>query len=98
MAKVEGQIETLKSIKRILQENQISGFNSISDLNNFLKTFDSELKVLRAEEKKRFHVELEKLRSSLEKLTIAHRKLCETEGKKLDDEIYKLIARKKPFL
>ena len=42
MTIVEGQIETLKSIKKVLREQGISRFNSIGDINNFSTQFKSE--------------------------------------------------------
>jgi predicted nucleic acid-binding protein len=42
MAVIEGQIEPLKKIKNTLDENGISQFNSIKDINVFIDNFEEE--------------------------------------------------------
>lgn len=42
MTIIEGQIEPLKKLKEALNKNGITRFNSIGDINNFIKNYDSE--------------------------------------------------------
>jgi hypothetical protein len=42
MTIVEGQIESLKKLREILNQNGITRFNSTGDINNFLKNYESE--------------------------------------------------------
>jgi len=42
MTIVEGQIESLKRLKAILNENGITRFNSIGDIKRFLNDYDAE--------------------------------------------------------
>lgn len=93
MATIEGQIETLKSIKRILHENGISRFGSVSDLNNFLRSFESEKIKIRSEEEDRFQQELDQIQLSLEKSRNEHLDFCEKESKRLNCEIATLKNR-----
>jgi len=39
MTIVEGQIESLRKLKEQLSENGITRFNSIGDINNFIKNY-----------------------------------------------------------
>ena len=39
MTIVEGQIESLKKIKEILDQNGITRFNSIADISEFIKNY-----------------------------------------------------------
>jgi Nuclease-related domain len=42
MTIVEGQIEPLKKLKEVLNKNGITRFNSIGEINNFIRNYDSE--------------------------------------------------------
>jgi hypothetical protein len=44
MAIVVGQIEPLKKLKEILNESGITRFNSIGEINTFIKNYESEKK------------------------------------------------------
>lgn len=44
MTIIEGQIEPLKQLKKILSQNGITRFNSIGEINDFIKNYDSEKK------------------------------------------------------
>ena len=44
MTIVEGQIESLKKLKEILDQNGITRFNSIGEIDNFIKNYDFEKK------------------------------------------------------
>ena len=56
MAQIHGQIDSLKQIRKTLDSNGISRFNSVNELHDFLKNYRSEEKLI----EKHFENELEK--------------------------------------
>ncbi|WP_019670780.1 nuclease-related domain-containing protein [Eudoraea adriatica] len=61
MALVYGQIDTLKQIRRTLDEKGISRFNSTGDLNNFVKNYENEKEEILFKIEHDFDLELEVL-------------------------------------
>ncbi len=69
MAVVVGQIQPLKLIRETLDEKDISRFNSISDINLFLKNFETEKKEIPDKEREGLNKEIK----NLEKLIKAYK-------------------------
>jgi hypothetical protein len=73
MAKIIGQIESLKTIKLKLKQNGIDRFSSIKDIQDFLKNFDSEKEEIIKQFEKELIDEIENLKTKVklnqEKLT-----------------------------
>ena len=42
MAVIEGQIEQLKKLKETLEQNKITRFGSIAEINDFIKNYEAE--------------------------------------------------------
>ena len=100
MAIVEGKIEPLKKIKKILNQNGITRFNSIGEINDFIKNYDSEKSEIPKLIENAFDAEINKLQSDL----IKHQQLYDDlkaditneiniEIKSLEEELK--LARKK---
>jgi len=94
MAIVEGQIESLKKLKERLNQNDISRFNSIGEINNFIKNYDSEKNKIFKHIEHTLDLEIKDLQSDLSKLqqvydnlkTIITNKLT-IKAKKLTDKL-----------
>lgn len=100
MAIVEGKIEPLKKIKKILNQNGITRFNSIGEINDFIKNYDSEKSEILKLIENAFDAEINKLQSDL----IKHQQLYDDlkaditneiniEIKSLEEEL-KLVRKK----
>ncbi|WP_437397572.1 nuclease-related domain-containing protein [Flagellimonas lutimaris] len=63
MTLIHGQIESLKRIRKTLDEKGITRFNSIGDINQFLKNFDNEKEELFFKIERDFDLELEDLQT-----------------------------------
>ena len=63
MTRVIGQIETLKRLKATLSNKGISRFNSVGDINKFIKNYDNERKELLFKIEHDFNLELDSLQS-----------------------------------
>jgi len=61
MALVYGKVESLKHVKKHLEENRIHRFSSIADIQGFLKGYEEELSHIESEVKSHFHHEVEAL-------------------------------------
>jgi hypothetical protein len=59
MTEVYGQIESLKSIRKTLDQNGINRFNSIGDLNRFLKNYENEKEELIFSVEREYELDLE---------------------------------------
>jgi len=65
MAIIEGQIEPLKKIKKVLNQNGITRFGSIGDINDFIKNFETEKNEIIKVIKNEFDCELNQLKINL---------------------------------
>lgn len=63
MTIVEGQIEPLKRLKKILNQSNITRFNSIAEINNFIKNYNSERNEIPKTIKKALNDEIRDLQS-----------------------------------
>jgi hypothetical protein len=69
MIKIYGKIESLKKIRTTLKDNGLTEFNSIGEINTFLRNYDSEVRKIREEaelEVTRDHEQLEAEKDKLE--------------------------------
>jgi len=64
MTIVEGQIEPLKKLKKILIKKGIARFNSIGSINKFLKNYDSEINEIPQDVESKLDLEIESFQSS----------------------------------
>lgn len=67
MTIVEGQIEPLKKLKKILNQKGITRFNSIGGINNFLKNYESDKNKIPQDIESKLDLEIINLKSSLVK-------------------------------
>ncbi|MEX2164002.1 MAG: NERD domain-containing protein [Sulfuricaulis sp.] len=65
MTIVDGQIESLKKLKEILNQNGITRFNSIGEIDNFIKNYDFEKKVISKQIEHTLDLEINDLQSDL---------------------------------
>lgn len=61
MAIIEGQIETLKKIKKTLEQNGITRFGSIGEINDFIKNYETEKNEITKVIENEFDVEIAQL-------------------------------------
>ena len=93
MTIVEGQIESLKSIRRILSQNGITRFNSIGDINNFKKNYDSEKLDILKEEEHELDLEIRDIRSELISAQQNYDDSNNSETNKINNQIRNLKKR-----
>jgi len=65
MTIVEGQIETLKKLKESLSRSGITRFNSIGEINRFLRDYESEEKQLSSHIESALEAEIRDMQSTL---------------------------------
>lgn len=65
MAVIEGQIEPLKKLKEALEQNGITRFGSIAEINDFMKNYEAEKNEIPKVIEKEFDAEIEQLRIDL---------------------------------
>lgn len=90
MAVIEGQIEPLKKLKKVLSENGITRFNSISEINHFLKNYEKEKKQILKDTEKAFDREVADLRTAFEDIKERYEKQTDKARKQVNLEIFKL--------
>ena len=90
MALVYGQIESLKQIRKTLDQKGITRFNSIGDLNKFIKNYDNEKEEIFFKIEHDFDLELEVLQTKGIVLQRNYDTLKENAETKLKDRIGKL--------
>ena len=65
MTIVEGQIETLKTLKESLREHGVTRFDSIGEINRFLRDYESEKKQLPSHIESALEAEIQDMQSTL---------------------------------
>ena len=65
MTIVEGQIESLKTLKELIIQNGITRFNSICEINNFIKNCDFEKNKISKHIEHTLDLEIKDLQSDL---------------------------------
>lgn len=87
MTIVEGQIETLKRIKNILSENGITRFSSIGDINEFLKNFNSEVRLIYSNEEHELDQEIRRIQVDLDAANQNYHDIQQSELQKYENKI-----------
>lgn len=90
MALVYGQLESLKKIRDTLDRKGISRFNSIGQLNNFIKNYENEKEELFYKIEQQFEVELDTLKAELFFQQKNYDELKTNTGIKLNEWVSKL--------
>lgn len=70
MTKIIGQIESLKKIRSKLNENGITGFNSVKDIKDYLSTYKSKERQILVDTENDVDLEIINLRKELCKLPL----------------------------
>ena len=95
MAIVEGKIEPLKKLKTILNQNGITRFNSIGEINDFIKNHDSEKIEIPKLIKNALDTEINKLQSDLIKRQQIYDDLKADINNEINNEINSLAEKLK---
>ena len=94
MAKVIGQVESLKTLRDELNKRNISRFNSIGDINRFNKGFANEKQNILKSHKNRINEEIEEISSRIVEIENQLELKKEDEKTKLNSSIENYIERK----
>ncbi len=84
MTEIHGQIESLKAIRKTLDQNGITHFNSIGDLNQFLKAYEKEEEALLFTIEREYELDLEILEAKNRVLQQEYDELTES----IKDSLY----------
>ncbi len=90
MTIVEGQIEPLKRLKETLSEAGITRFNSIADINAFLKNYEAEKRAIPTQVERAIDREVQNMRASLAASQTAHSELQLRVKDELNQELTQL--------
>jgi hypothetical protein len=93
MTIVEGQIESLKKLREILNQNGITRFNSVGDINSFLENYDSEKEDIAKQVEHQLELEIEGLQSALVRFQQSYDELKDQCNVALNHEISYLKER-----
>lgn len=93
MARIFGTIESLKSLKIELENNGISRFKSVKEINTFLANYNKEKKYILNQEAERLETEYNETCSYLEHRKKLRAEIKEYETEKIDTQISDLKAR-----
>lgn len=75
MAKIYGQIESLRRVRETLDRHGIERFGSIADINDFVKNYDNEINTIKWEVEEEIANKLEDLASKRNDLEETHQKI-----------------------
>lgn len=90
MAVIEGQIEPLKKLKEALEQNGITRFGSIAEINDFIKNHEAEKNEIPKVIEKEFDDEIEQLRIDLSRCQQDYDDLKNDVEKKTNQQINEL--------
>ena len=90
MAVIEGQIEPLKKLKEALEQNGITRFGSIAEINDFIKNYEAEKNEIPKVIEKEFDAEIEQLRIDLSRCQQDYDALKNDVEKQTDQQINEL--------
>ncbi|QBA65335.1 nuclease-related domain-containing protein [Muriicola soli] len=90
MTKVYGQIESLKAIRKTLDQNGISRFNSVGDINRFLRNYESEKEDLFFNVERKYDLDLEILNAKERVLKHEYNDVKETVKQRLNNKLDRL--------
>lgn len=93
MARIYGTIESLKSLKSELDNNGISRFNSIKEINDFLSNYNAEKLSILDDESKKLDREYFETCSKLKQNKQKKAEIINSETEKIDSRIYDLQTR-----
>ena len=87
---IEGQLETLKKLKKALSEKGITRFTSIADINSFVHGYENEIRIIPNIVRTSFEDEYQKLSSDVSQLQQQYEKLKTTINEEINQEIQNL--------
>jgi len=87
MAKVEGQIESLKKLKETLNQKGITRFNSIGEIETFIKSYEYEKNEISKKVENGLNLELQVLQSDLIKFQKNYDTLKANVTNEIDNKI-----------
>ena len=105
MTIVEGEIETLKTLRETLDRSGITGFNSVGEINRFLQDYESERKQLSSRVDAAFEAETQNIQATLGRLEEEYleqkakiKKQIEEEIEGVDREIRRVLEKRRESL
>ena len=93
MARIYGTIESLKSLKSELDNNGISRFNSVKEINDFLSNYNSEKRIILKDESKKLDGEYFETCTILKKRKQEKAEIINSETEKIDSRISELHTK-----
>lgn len=93
MARIYGTIESLKSLKSELDNNGISRFNSVKEINDFLSNYNSEKRIILNDESKKLDGEYFETCTILKKRKQEKAEIINSETEKIDSRISELHTK-----
>ncbi len=93
MARIYGTIESLKSLKSELDNNGISRFNSVKEINYFLSNYNSEKRTILIDESKKLDGEYFETCTILKKRKQEKAEIINSETEKIDSRISELHTK-----
>jgi hypothetical protein len=93
MARIYGTIESLKSLKSELDNNGISRFNSVKEINDFLSNYNSEKRTILNDESKKLDGEYFETCTILKKRKQEKAEIINSETEKIDSRISELHTK-----
>ncbi|MCK0180082.1 NERD domain-containing protein [Flavobacteriaceae bacterium S0862] len=93
MARIYGTIESLKSLKSELDNNDISRFNSVKEINDFLSNYNSEKRTILNDESKKLDREYFETCTILKKRKQEKAEIINSETEKIDSRISELHTK-----
>ncbi|MGB5982357.1 MAG: nuclease-related domain-containing protein [Nonlabens sp.] len=93
MAKIYGTIESLKSLKTVLDDNDITQFSSVKEIKNFLSTYDIVKQSILAKESKKLDDEYVNTRKNLEVKVHQKANILEKKTVEINDKLSSLQSK-----
>ncbi len=93
MARIYGTIESLKSLKSVLESNGISRFNSVKEINDFLSNYSSEKLEILNNASNKLEKEYFETCTNLKQREQIKAEIINLETKKIDSQIYDLQTK-----
>lgn len=90
---IEGQLETLKKLRKSLSENGISRFSPITEINSFMHGYDIEVGLIPGITRSTFEYQYQKLSSEANQLKQQYESLTTSVKEELDQEIQHLDSQ-----
>lgn len=87
---IEGQLETLKNLRKSLSDKGITRFSSIADINGFIQGYENEVKITERLTRELFEDEYQKINKDVDQLQLQLDEQKKSFKKKLEEEIQSL--------